>query len=76
MKDKNGIGYDRKEMMMTGSYLGIGGTWSEGQLTDEIQHIIENNQAQFDGLEVNPEDIETKSESESDSDQIDGKDLR
>lgn len=69
MKDSNGIGYARKAMIMTSMSLGIDGTWCESQLTYHLPQIVAKHRIHFNGFLVNPEDVET--ESDSDFDQID-----
>lgn len=56
MKDRNGISYARKAMMMTGLSLGMDGRWSESQLSDQIQRIIAKHRNHFDGDVVTLED--------------------
>lgn len=66
MKDKDGISYARKSMIMTGLALNLEGVWAESQLSDQLQTIIAKYRANFDGTPVDPADIETESESEDD----------
>ena len=40
MRDKNGASYARKAIIWTGMSLNVNGLWEEGQLTDDLQHII------------------------------------
>ena len=62
--DANGMNYARKSMIQCGLLLGVDGTWSESQLTQELQEIIAKHRPYFEGLPVNPEDVGTESDSE------------
>lgn len=69
MKDKNGIFYSRKSMILTELSLSTEGMWSESQPTDELQALVSNYRIHFDGQPVNSGEIMTKSESEVDEEQ-------
>lgn len=66
MKDKNGVSYARKAMIRCGLGLDLDGEWQESQLFPELQMIINNHRAHFDGTPV-PEDEEVVEEIVQDS---------
>ena len=66
MKDKNGVSYARKAMIRCGLGLDLNGKWKESQLFPEMQMIINNHRAHFDGTTV-PEEAERVAEIVQDS---------
>lgn len=67
MRDKNGVQYARKAMIMTGMSLNLNGRWEESQLTDELQAIIAKHRNHFEGepVDVDSADVETESDTET-----------
>ena len=51
-RDKNGVQYARKEMIMTGMSLNVNGLWEESQLTDDLQRIVARHRNHYDGEPV------------------------
>ena len=66
MKDKNGVSYARKAMIRYGLGLDLDGEWQDSQLFPELQMIIKNHRAHFDGTPV-PEGDEVVEETVQDS---------
>ena len=66
MKDKDGVSYARKAMIRCGLGLDLDGEWQESQLFPELQMIINNHRAHFDGTPV-PEEAEVIEEIVQDS---------
>lgn len=62
-RDKNGVQYARKAMMMCGMSLNLNGLWEESQLTEDLQAIVAKHRNHFDGEPVIVDDAV-----ESDSD--------
>lgn len=58
MKDKSGISFARRSMIMTGMSLNINGKWEESQLTEQLQLIIAKYRSHFNGELVDPDDGE------------------
>lgn len=63
-RDKNGMSYARKAMIITGLAKNGNGVWEEGQLSGELQSIVAKHRNHFEGYPVSPEDVETESEDE------------
>lgn len=51
-RDKNGVQYARKAMIMTGMSLNLNGLWEESQLTQELQQIVAKHRNHFEGEAV------------------------
>jgi hypothetical protein len=70
MKDKNGLSWSRKAMMMCGLSLGLYGHWGMNQLSTELQERIKKYPNEFAGIEetdsasVEAEILSTDSDSE------------
>lgn len=60
----NGVSCARKAMVQYGMALGYDGNSSESQLTQQLQEIISKHRPYFEGMPVNPEDVETETDSE------------
>ena len=52
MRDKDGLSYARKDMIMCGMALNTNGLWEVSQLKPSLQNIVRKNRAIFD----NPDD--------------------
>lgn len=48
LRDKDGITYARKAMILCGLSLNVNGHWEEGQLKPELQNIINKHRADFE----------------------------
>uniref|UniRef100_M4BHT5 Uncharacterized protein n=1 Tax=Hyaloperonospora arabidopsidis (strain Emoy2) TaxID=559515 RepID=M4BHT5_HYAAE len=66
MKDKSGVSHARKAMIRCGLGLDPDDEWQESQLFPELQMIINNHRAHFDGTPV-PEEAEVIEEIVQDS---------
>lgn len=53
-RDKNGVPYARKAMIMTGISLNLNGRWEERQLTQELQEIIAKYRGDFEAASNPP----------------------
>ena len=52
MRDKDGMTYARKAMIMCGMSLNTNGVWEEKQLKPELQEIIKKHRAYFDNPDL------------------------
>lgn len=62
MRDKNGLSYVRKAMVMCGLALNLNGGWEERQLSPELRKIVKKHMNHFEREPV----VEGPQERESD----------
>lgn len=62
--DTNGMNYEGNVLTQCGFSLGMNVTWSESQLTQELQVIISKRRTYFEGFPDNAKHIETESDCE------------
>lgn len=64
MREKHGVSYSRKAMIMPGMYLNVNDLWEESQLSHDLQTIIEKYQNNLEGQRVSMDAADIDNESE------------